>query len=94
VSANSILSYNGDPRGHWEGDTLVVDTTNFTDRTKFKGADENLHLRTLQQSWSGDAFVQVHYRRPDRFHGVMDGRVAMPSAPLIRGRTGNPVRTA
>jgi hypothetical protein len=34
----------GDPRGHWEDDTLVVDTTNFTNKTHFRGADENLHL--------------------------------------------------
>jgi hypothetical protein len=43
VPANVRL-WLGDSRGHWEGDTLVVDTTNFTTKTHFRGADENLHL--------------------------------------------------
>ena len=34
----------GDPRGRWDGDTLVVDTTNFSARTNLRGASENLHL--------------------------------------------------
>jgi hypothetical protein len=30
--------------GHWDGDTLVVDTTNFNGEAAFRGSDENLHL--------------------------------------------------
>jgi hypothetical protein len=34
----------GDSRGHWEGETLVVDTTNYTDKTAFRGSTASLHL--------------------------------------------------
>jgi len=34
----------GDSRGHWEGNTLVVDTTNFTDKTAFRGSGDKLHV--------------------------------------------------
>jgi hypothetical protein len=34
----------GDSRGRWDGDTLVVDTTNFSTKSFFMGAGEGLHL--------------------------------------------------
>ena len=39
-----IRQWHGDPRGHWEGDTLVIDTTNFSPKSHFRSTAENLHL--------------------------------------------------
>ena len=49
---SNLRQWNGDGRGHWEGDRLVVETTNFSDKTFAFGvgwpsrfhADENLRL--------------------------------------------------
>lgn len=41
---SNIRLRHGDARARWEGDTLVVDVTNFTRKTNFRGSRENLHL--------------------------------------------------
>ena len=40
----SIRQWQGNSVGHWEGNTLVVDTTNFTNLTPFRGSGDKLHL--------------------------------------------------
>jgi len=40
----TVRKWLGDSVGHWEGDALVVDTTNFGDKTRFRNSSENLHV--------------------------------------------------
>jgi hypothetical protein len=53
-----IRSYFGDPRGHWDGDTLVVDVTNFSKKAGYRGATTNLHV--IERFRRTDAST-VHY---------------------------------
>jgi hypothetical protein len=41
---SNIRRWMGDSVGRWEGDTLVVDTTNFTTKTQFRGSGDQLHV--------------------------------------------------
>jgi hypothetical protein len=54
---SNVRQWTGDSTGHWEGDTLVVDTTNFTNKTKFRGTGENLHVIERFTRISPDAIL-------------------------------------
>ena len=39
-----MRQWHGDSRGYWDGDTLVVETINLTDKTSYRGSTESMHL--------------------------------------------------
>jgi hypothetical protein len=42
--SEGVRQLSGDARGRWEGNTLIVDTTNFSPQSEFMGASDRLHL--------------------------------------------------
>ena len=82
----TIRQWMGDPRGHWEGDTLVVDTTNFTDRTNFRGAGENLHMvERFTRTAPGQLMYEFTVDDPASFTRPWTAQIPMATAegPLV-----------
>ena len=70
----NIQLYRGDAIGHWEGDTLVVDVTNFSDETNFHGARANLHLiQRLKRVDANALSGRVHGGGSDHVDAAVDG---------------------
>ena len=59
----------GDSVGRWEGDTLVIDTTNFTDQTAYRGvSDEKMHLiERLTRTSSDDLKYEITVDKPNMY---------------------------
>jgi hypothetical protein len=73
-----IRSYMGDSRGHWEGNTLVIDTTNFIGEDNFYGADENMHLtERLTRTDAGTILYRFTVDDPTAFTKPWSGEMSM-----------------
>ena len=75
----SVREWTGDPRGHWEGDTLVVDSTNFIAGTgRMQAADKNLHLIERFKRVSPDVLLyQFTVDDPTAFTKPWSGEIPM-----------------
>jgi hypothetical protein len=70
----TIRRWTGDSRGRWDGNTLVVDTTNFTDKTQWRGSTAALHV--VERFTRADA-DRLPTSLPSRMprHGRVHGRL-------------------
>ena len=80
--SSAIRLWMGDSVGHWEGDTLVVDTTNFTDKAHFHGSDRNLHV-IERFTLTGPDTLQYRFTidDPTAFTRTWTGEIIMSRAP-------------
>jgi hypothetical protein len=68
----------GDSRGHWDGNTLVVETTNFTDRTNFRGSGKKLRLIERFTRVDKDTLqYQFNVTDPESFIRPWSGEIPM-----------------
>ena len=76
----SMRQWMGDSRGHWEGDTLVVDTTNFLRETSFRGGvtTSDLHLRErFTRVSDGTLMYEVTTEDPNTWNRPWTYRIPM-----------------
>ena len=77
----NIRQWFGDSRGHWEGNTLVIDVTNFSPKTdSSRLAREPASGRALDPHQPDHARLRGHDRRPDRLDAAMDRQAGVHEA--------------
>jgi len=76
----NIRRWMGDSVGHWEGDTLVIDTTNFTHKTRFRGSTENLHVvERLKRIDDKTLLYRFTVEDPDTWDRPWTGEMTWPA---------------
>ena len=91
-----IRQWSGEARGHWEGDTLVIETTNFRPERGWRGSTGNMKLierltrldpETLEYQVHGDRSGYVDQSMDRRDPAAPHGASVVPSTPATRGTT-------
>jgi hypothetical protein len=73
-----VRKWLGDSIGWWEGDTLVVETTNFTDKTNFRGSGQNLRVQERFTRVDEDTLLyQFTVEDPESFVRRWSGEIPM-----------------
>jgi len=79
---SSLRKWTGDPRGHWEGKTLVIETTNLTGKTQFRGASENLKvIERLTRVDANTILYRFTIEDPSTFTKPWTGELPLVAAP-------------
>jgi hypothetical protein len=74
----TVRQWMGDSLGRWEGQTLVVDTTNFTDKTNFRGSGEGLRVtERFTRVDEGTLLYQFTVDDPQSFTRPWSGEIPM-----------------
>jgi hypothetical protein len=76
--SDSVREWQGDSRGHFEGNTLVVETTNFNSKRNFRGSTENMTLVERFTRTAADTLVyEFTVTDPSTFSRPWTGRIPM-----------------
>jgi hypothetical protein len=81
----TVRSWLGDSRGHWEGNTLVIETTNFNDKVAFQGASQHLKL-TERLTRTGEETMKYEFTVDDPHTWAQPWKAEMPAT-----RTSGPI---
>jgi hypothetical protein len=76
---SSVRQWLGDARGHWEGDTLVIVTTNFTNNTNFRGSTDGLKMtERLSRTSEGSLNYEATFEDPTTWTRPWTIQLPMP----------------
>jgi hypothetical protein len=74
----NVRSWLGDSRGHWEGNTLVIETTNFNDKVAFQGSSRDLKL-TERLTRTGEDAMKYEFTVDDPHTWTQPWKAEMPA---------------